>query len=375
MIKVKRNFREIIKRHKSFFNLEPVDRPLFCVYLIGRGYAAVFSNTFKNIPKGTEVRPEDINMEYFINDIEKIINMHEEAGQDIFYPIVPYSYIPWTEAIIGCPIYAGGDSFYAEPFIKNMNEIPEEIDLSMKNRWFKKLIDMKEVLVETFGENYPAGSSTHLRGPADMVAAAIGQNQFPLELYDNPKKIKKFIKICSEAFIEIAKTVNNIASKAKFKGYVVNNFGIYTEEVCQHYQDDAVAFLSPKFYKEFIVDDHLMIDKSFPSTLYHIHPVSLFIVDELVDFPNLRIIEVHREPLAVGPSFEEMLPAFKKIQDKNKALLINFTDIDFSPELLEKEVGLACKHLSPKGLCIYICAEDIEDGYKKTEAIKKVFKI
>ena len=375
MIQVKRNLKEIIKRHKSFIEIKPVSRPLYCVNVIGRGYAAVYNNTFKSIPKDTEVRPEDINMESYIKDVENFINWHEEVGFDIFYPVVPFSYIPWIEAIIGCPIYAGRDSFYAEPFMKSMDDMPAGIDLSKKNKWFTKLVEMTEVLVKTFGDNYPTGSSTHLRGPADMMAAAIGQKQFPLEFYDNPQKLKKFGKICSEAFIEVAKTVNNAASKAKFKGFVVNLFGIYTEEVCQYYQDDAVAFLSPKFYKEFIAEDHLIIDKSFPSTLYHIHPISLFVADELVNFPNLRIIEINREPLVIGPSLEEMLPVFKKIQDKNKALLINFTDIDFSPELLEKEIRLTCQNLSYEGLCIYICVEDIKDAYKKTKAIEKVFKM
>lgn len=92
---------------------------------------------------------------------------------------------------------------------------------------------MTEVLVKTFGDYYPIRSSTQLRGPADMMAAAIWQKQFPIEFYDNPEKLKKFGRICSEALVEIAKNVNDIASKAKFKGFV-NNFCIYTEEACQN---------------------------------------------------------------------------------------------------------------------------------------------
>jgi len=375
MIEIKRDLNKIIDRHKSFTELAPVDRPLYCVNVIGRGYAAVYDATFGAIPKNREVRPEDIDINSYIKDTANFISWHEQAGADMFYPVVPFSYIPWMEAVAGCPIYAGKDSFYAEPFLKSADDIPDSIDLSEKNAWFAKLLEMSQALVSSFGEVYPMGSSTHLRGPADMMAAAIGQKQFPLELYDNPDKLKKLGKVCTRAFIEVARALNAIAAKAKFGGFIVNNFGIYTEEVCQYFQDDAVAFLSPKFYREFILEDHRTIDASFGQTLYHIHPISLFVAGELVSFANLKIIEINREPLAIGPSLEEMLPVFKKIQDSGKALVINFTDIDFSPELIEKEVRLACDNLAYEGLCIYICVENTKDGLRKTEAAKEVFKI
>ena len=60
-------------------------------------------------------------------------------------------------------------------------------------------------------DKYPIGSSTHLRGPADMMSAAIGQKQFPLELYDNPEKIKSMGKVYTSTFIEVARKVNKIA--------------------------------------------------------------------------------------------------------------------------------------------------------------------
>ena len=375
MVQIKRDLAGMAKRHKDFIERKPVKRPLYSVTVMGRGYAAVYDKTFSKIPKGVAIKPEDIDMQSYIQDVEKLLGWHEEAGFDMFYPVTPYFFIPWIEAIIGCPIFAGRDSFYAEPFLKSWDEMPDKIDLSAKNKWFVKLCEMTEILVDTFGNYHPVASSTHLRGPADMASAAIGQKQYPLELFDNPEKLKKLGIICTDAFIEVARTVNGIASKAKFKGYVVNNYGVYTEEVMQYYQDDAVAFLSPKFYKEFIVGDHLRIDKSFPSTLYHIHPVSMFVSDELVKFPNLRVIEINREPVAIGPSLEDMLPVFKQIQENGKSLLINWTDIDFSPELIEKEVALACNNLSHEGLCIFVCAENVEDAFVKTRAVEKVFKL
>ena len=375
MFKVRRDLDRIIERHKAFTECREVDRPLLCIAVMGRGYARAYENTFKNIPSKRAVEPDDLVMEDFLKDIDNFINWNEDAGGEYFQPVSPLFYIPWTEAIIGCPVFAGKDSFYAEPFIDDWSEFTGDVDLSMNNKWLKKLLEMTEGLVDYLDGRYPVGSSTHVRGPADMMAAALGQKRFPLELYDNPDKLKKMSNVYARAFIDIAKMVNDIASRSSFRGYVVNNYGIWTEEVCQYFQEDANAFLSPRFYRDIILEDHLLIDSSFPSTLYHIHPVSLFTVDELIKFPNLRIIEINREPEAIGPSTEELIPSFKKIQESGKAAIINYTDIDFSPEFIEKEVKVVKDDLSCRGLCIYICALDPEDGREKLKAARKAIDI
>lgn len=375
MFKIKRDLNSIIERHRSFFNCEEVKRPLFCISVAGKGFAEAYSRTFGKITKNKEVLPEDIDIENYIKDVDDFISWTEEIGVDMFYPVSPFLYIPWMEAIVGCPIYTGKDSFYTKPCIKNWEDFDWKINLSENNRWLKKLLEMTEALVDHLEGRYPIASSTHLRGPADIMSAAIGQKEFPLELYDNPENIKKIGKIYTDAFISVARMLNNIARKSKFAGFIVNIFGIWTYDVCQFFQDDAVVFLSPRFYREFILKNHLTIDSSFSSTLYHIHPTTLFVVDELIKFPNLKIIEINRDPENISPSLGEMMPYFKKIQESGKALLINFTDIDFSPELIERETKLACENLVYKGLCIFVTVKNIEDGKRILKSVKKIFKV
>ena len=375
MFDIKKDFKKIIRRHEAFISLEEVDRPLLCVNVTGKNYAKSYSNVFEKIPQNREISPDDISIEEYIKDVNNFINWNETLDSDFIYPVVPYLYIPWTEAIIGCPIFLGKDSFYAEPFIKSWKDFRSELDLSENNKWFKKLIEMTFFLVEYLGDKYPVGSSTHLRGPVDMMAASLGQKEFPLELYDNPNKIQEMNKIYTEAFIYIAKKINNIAKKSRFNGYIVNIFGIWTEKICQFFQDDALVLTSPRFYKDLILKSHLHIDYSFPSTLYHIHPTSLFILDELVKFPNLKIIEINREPEAIGPPIEELIKPLKKIQDCRKAAILCFTDPDFTPDFIEKEIKIVCQELSYRGFCINIIAADVEDGKRKIQSISKIFNL
>ena len=57
------------------------------------------------------------------------------------------------------------------------------------------------------------------------------------------------------------------------------------------------------------------------------------------------------------------------IQDHDKSLLINFTNIDFSSELIEEEVRIIYRNLSMRGLGIFLSVENVNDGINKINAI------
>lgn len=302
----------------------------------------------------------------------EVLVENEKIGGDILWPVVPHIFIPWMEAIIGCPIYSGGSSFYAEPFIDKWEDFTWEVDLSGDNGWLEKLLELQSALIDHFGGSYPTGSSSHLRGPVDMISLALGQTRFCLELYDNPDKIKKMSLLYTDAFIKVARMQNQLASKSEFGGYTVNAYGTWSPYICQYFQDDAIVFLSPNLYKDFFLKGHIKITESFDSTLFHLHPVSLFIVDELVKMERLSIIEVNRDINSV--SIKELINTFKKIQESGKALLIDFTPGSASLQMMEEEIKIICDSLTFKGLGIRIFADDHEDALLKMNTVRKVVK-
>ena len=94
---------------------------------------------------------------------------------------------------------------------------------------------------------------------------------------------------------------------------------------------------------------------------------------QLINYPNLKIIEINREPEAIGSDMEKLVSAFRKIQDSQKSIYIHFTDINFELALLEKELNIIKNSLSINGMCVNICVRDMEDGKKKIELLRKVF--
>ena len=187
--------------------------------------------------------------------------MHEEIGGDLLVNIGPLR-LPWMEAIIGCQIIKGKDSFYTKPGNNDWRNLKEDNSFIENNKWFLKLIEFQKALLKEFGDIYPLSSTAKMRGPADMMSAFIGANRFPIEFYDNPDDIKRISSLFTKVFIDVANAQHEIVKKSKF-GNTVHSFSIWTPEICQYLQDDANAFLSPELYKKFILKDHMRIIDNF----------------------------------------------------------------------------------------------------------------
>ena len=87
---------------------------------------------------------------------------------------------------------------------------------------------------------------------------------------------------------------------------------------------------------------------------------------------KMSILEINREPEAIGPSIRELMPAFKKTLEHGKCLLINFTQGAVGMGLFERELELICDTLPNKGLSIYVMAEDAEDGARRMGVLQEV---
>ena len=82
------------------------------------------------------------------------------------------------------------------------------------------------------------------------------------------------------------------------------------------------------------------------ATGIHLHPVSLFTVDELVELPNLDVIEVNVDD--VGPRIPALIPRFQQILQKKRLLILGvFTAEDL--RLLQETLPTSGLALQIKG--------------------------
>jgi len=353
------NINEIIQRSKAFINKEQMEKPLFGISRIG---SDIHLNRYKNLandlPTNGQIFPKMMTKKAFLKDIDKLAYEKEEVGGDLFFPAVPFNGFPWMEAIAGCPIFISANVLWAAPIKQDWKQL-EQSKFIEKNEWLKKLLELKAALIEHAKGKFPIGTTTMMRGPGDMMGAVLGQEKLIMSLYDNLDNIRKIATKYTDIWIEVALAQHRIDSIFR-GGYLQGGWvGLWMPRKCQYLQDDALAYFSPKFYKEILMPCHRRMSSITSYSFFHLHPSSLYVIDLLIQLDNIDIIEVHRE--LYGPSIKEMLPVLKKIQDR-KALFITWCYNATSKINMKEEIKLVLKELPFKGLCLDFMAKDIEEG-------------
>jgi len=196
-----RDYDEIICRNRAFVNMEPIDRPLLGVYIGSEMPLELYkkaSEVFSSF-KGSVVIPEAINPRDFLDDYDRLFLEHEQVGDDLIWSASPLPGFPWMEAIVGIPVYASSATYWTAPYLNDWSKL-DEISFSFENKWFQKLLEFKEVLIEHARGRYPVATSfVPVRGIGDIMGAALGQEKLVLELYDNPENVKKLASLYIEA--------------------------------------------------------------------------------------------------------------------------------------------------------------------------------
>jgi len=357
-----RDYDEIIRRNRAFVNMESVERPLLGIYIGSEMPLELYkkaSEIFSSF-KGSVVVPEAINPKDFLDDYDRLFLEHEQVGDDLFWSASPLVGFPWMEAIVGIPVHASSATYWTTPYLDTWDKL-NEINFSFENRWFQKLLEFKEVLIKHINGRYPIATSfVPVRGPGDMMGAALGQQKLALELYDNPENVKKLASIYTEIWIKVAKA--QIEKTPKFyNGYVMPWYNIWMPDYCQYIQEDSLAYFSPKFYREILLENHIKMANSFKYSLMHLHTDGLYCLDKLYQMENLKIIEVTRD--MAGPSAFELLPTLKELQ-KHKPLLI-------WGDLTREEIKELLNILSPRGLCICPVVKTLDEGKELIKRMKE----
>lgn len=106
---------ERLQRHQAFMNRAPVERPLLgCI--LGFWMPQAYPSVTASLPHG-QLTPDDIRPDLFLADCDRLYELHRQVDDDFTFVAAPFVYVPWMEAIMGCPIYASDSSIWAEPAV------------------------------------------------------------------------------------------------------------------------------------------------------------------------------------------------------------------------------------------------------------------
>ena len=354
-------FKNVFERQKLFWEHQPADIPLFGLN-IGMHANQHCPLTMEALSGGI-VHPEDINIEFFLKDCDNLYLAHKEIDDDYPFVASPFVYIPWMEAIMGCPIMASESSVWAEACVSDW-ERWQWIEPVQENSWTDKLLETMGALVEHANGRYPV-SATMMRGPSDILAAMRGAGQLPLDLLDFPDMMKKAVEECTDAFIAIAKEQHKLIPYSD-EGYMDGDrgFRVWAPDKLVWLQEDAMAVLSPQLYRDFFLPADQRICSEFPATAFHLHGSALWAVDDLIAISELDVIELNLE--AARCDVEGTFDAWERINKQKPLIIWRLYDEDFWVWL---ERVLA--KIPAQGLSIQVTVRDLSEAKKVIKAANR----
>ncbi len=347
-----------VERCRAFWAREEVDRPLLATRVGSYGAASLYPRGLAHLPEG-ELKPADIHFELFRKDYEALFERHLRASSDVPWSAFSLLVMPWLEAIAGCRVVHRSGNIWAEPRLDSYDRLEES--LRPRLDWLAKLAEFTEWLVELSDGRFPVAVSL-LRGPADVLAAMRGAQDSVLDLMDAPQDPARVLNWVTDLWVEAAQAQLSLIPPFA-GGYGWNTQNLWSEEPGGWFQDDAIAYWSPSLYRRYAAPCEAKLSKSLPRTGCHLHSSAIFVVDGLLEMPDLGVIEMNLDD--VGKSIPEMIPVFQKVLETQRLYVWgNFTRDDL---VLMKET------LPAKGLALQLMYETPEETRVMVQQVERIW--
>ena len=348
------------EEHKKFWKREKTSKPL-ASFIIGNFFIAThYRAAEKILVKGTQITPEMIDVDSFMEDYERQYREIESLDQSGFWTAMPYTGLPWMEAFWGCEIMGNGESFISRPLVKDPSEL-EKLVFSTESPWVKKYFEFVTKLNNLSAGRFPVGAPI-LRGQADTLGALLGQTELIYALYEEPEIIKKTLNKIVDSFLQIYAEMHRL-NKPFLGGSSMGFYHVWVPGESLWFQDDLSSLLSPALHREFFLENEKKICEKYSYTMMHLHAASFHVLDDILSNENLKAIEINKD--VAGPGIAQMLDQFRKVLEKKRCLVI-------CGHLTEEEIQLVYDKLNPEGIFFTILQEEFPKAVKLNAFLKEL---
>lgn len=342
---------EKIKRHIDFWEGNPQKRPLVCVRIGDHFFSRQFSANFPLLEKGHIVTPEQINVDDYLDDYERMYLELQKVEHDAFFCAEPCTGFPWIEAIFGAEVVGNIDSFITRPVINNIHQL-KKLRLEKNNPWYKKYIEFVEKLTEFAGGRFPVGQPI-LRGVTDTVGALIGQVEMVYGLIDEPQIIAYAFNVIANAIRQLVADQYSI-TKPFYGGWSIGFYHIWVPDKVIWYQEDLASLLSPEHFEQYLYATSTRILEGYNYSLVHLHPASFQHIDIILRLTNLKAVQLNKD--VGGPKIRDMIPVCKKIIESGKRVILGMGPID------KDDIDAIYDGLPNRGVAINIIAKSVDEA-------------
>ena len=329
---------ERVARFRSFYQ-RTNERPLLG-FFVGSDYPLRRYRASEGLPSDRALLPEDFAVEPYLDDCDRLFEVHEACGGDFIWSASAFWGIPWLEAALGCPIFAdhGIGSIHAQPATSFAG--PDSVPVFDADApWMRLAREFLDRMAERGRGRWPIGT-TRMRGIADLLSALYGGSEFIMAMLERPDEVKHVCRKLTDFWIAFARL--QLARIPLFHGGVGSfYYNLWAPPGTVWHQEDAAALLSPALYDEFFREHDDRIARAFDAVIMHQHPSRFVPTDFYLDMPFLAL-ELHLDE--GGPSTEALQGAHLKIL-AHKPLII-------WGNLAERDLDWLFRKLPPAGLAV-----------------------
>ena len=351
----------IVTRNMAFWRRTPSTRPLV-TFRIGHDCAFEQFQTSQYLCNRQDIAPEEIEPERFLPDYERMIHEAEQVERDLFWGLEPFFGIPWINMILGCRLDVTDSVSWCHPPAETPQEwLKRPIQLNT-DPWFRKLEEFTRLLIRFSAGRYPIGQPL-LRGPADLLAAIVGDSNAILGLVTKPDLFHAILDKCTDLFIELMHALHRIHTPFQ-KGWIVGYYNVWAPQPACRFQEDNATLYSPDLYRTALRRCDEKLSATFSYNVLHLHSDAMFLLDHILNIPTLRCVEVDVDFEAHIP---DLIPALQKIQSAGKCLIIDGF-IGWSM------LSLLLNQIDPSGTLYHLRAQTVEAAQTLNEQFRDRFK-
>lgn len=327
----------VLDRHEAFWRRGPADRPLLGLSRWAQVTMGQFDWGLQE-PEGI-LEPEMVRVERLLPQYEALF-AGRPLDDDICWPAMPPTAIPWLEAILGCRVRYSvpAGSISAEP-IGDAGLAAVGSRGPSGDRWLQKLLEFVDALAGLARGRFAVGLPL-MRGPWDLVAAILGTSELYVALYDRPAMVRAAAERCADAWTDVATRL--AAAIPPWHGGYVGFLGLWAPTFDPMFQDDASASVSPEMYRRVMRPADERMIGGWTRSIFHLHSAGLHVLDDVLEILDGRALNVDIDP--AGPPVDRIVPILRRVQARGVPLHVLAFDLEHA-----RAIGRA---LSPEGLAV-----------------------
>ncbi len=334
-----------VQGYRRFWGREPVKRPL-----VGFSYKSWFPldefSASARWRKDQPLTPDMVDPEEFLDDQERLLREGEQIEDDIFRGASPSQAVFWCCGSLGAAMRVLPGNVVAVDRSLGWDEaLAARLDPSAP--WYRKYMEFADALVRRAAGRFPVSHGT-LVGPLDLAVSLRGHEQTVIDLMEEPDRAGRLLTNTAEFFVEITRRVWERLPLYE-GGWYDAQYQLWAPGPIARLQEDALAVLSPRLYRDYIKPLDERIAASFQCAFMHLHATSMFVLDQILEIEALRCLEINND--VGGPPVAEMAAHFAKVQRAGRSLLIRGS---FAPD----EMRLLMESLEPRGLYLYVMVKE-----------------